>query len=208
MRAFPILLILLATPASLVAQTVYKCTEASGTIVYSQQPCSADPAKVEAIDTTPSQMTGSGGFIAEQGEFAQMNEVRRNCDARMQSIRDRYAGQTRRLSDEIDSLNKRSASNDYRLIGSTYQLELKSQIARLTDERSQLKAAEAKELSAEQERCQTAVKEEEERQLAAQTARAEAKRIAEKAAADKAAEDQRRADAAAKLKANAADGQK
>lgn len=46
---------------------VYKCTNADGSVVYSDSPCSADPSKVVTIDTSPAMRTGSGG---NQGEIA------------------------------------------------------------------------------------------------------------------------------------------
>jgi len=49
------------------APVVYKCVNADGSIVYAQDPCSADPAKVKTIDTAPAMRAGSGGH---QGEIA------------------------------------------------------------------------------------------------------------------------------------------
>jgi hypothetical protein len=46
---------------------VYKCTNADGSVVYSAEPCSNDPKKVQTIDTSPALRTGSGGH---QGEIA------------------------------------------------------------------------------------------------------------------------------------------
>jgi hypothetical protein len=46
---------------------VYKCTNADGSVVYSGDPCSNDPKKVQTIDTSSALRTGSGGH---QGEIA------------------------------------------------------------------------------------------------------------------------------------------
>jgi hypothetical protein len=45
--------------------TVFKCTGADGSVVFSEAPCSADPNKVQEIDTSRSLLTGSGGNQAE-----------------------------------------------------------------------------------------------------------------------------------------------
>lgn len=47
--------------------TVYKCTGADGSVVYADAPCSADPHKVQEIDTSSALRTGSGGH---QGELS------------------------------------------------------------------------------------------------------------------------------------------
>jgi hypothetical protein len=47
--------------------TVYKCTAADGSVVYADAPCSADPHKVQEIDTSSALRTGSGGH---QGELS------------------------------------------------------------------------------------------------------------------------------------------
>ena len=200
MRAFTILILALTLPTTLAAQTVYKCTEANGTVVYSERPCATDPAQVETIDTSPSLLTGSGGSISEQGEFAQMNTVRRNCDSRVESIASRYADQYRRIAKELADVEQRATSTDYRMRGSTYQSTLRSQVESLERERDALQADESEELAAAEKRCRKEVKAEEKRQAKAQEARAQAQRAAEQAAAEKAAEEAKRAAAQAKLK--------
>lgn len=199
MRTIPILtlVLVLATPATLAAQTVYKCTEENGTVVYSEQPCAADPAKVETIDTSESLRTGSGGYIDEQSEFARMNQVRRNCETRMEAIGRRYAGQYRRLSDQIEGLEERIANVDRRLAGSAQQGSLQTQLASAVERRDRLGADEAGERAVAQQQCDEEIRAEEERQQKAQAERAEAKRKAEEAAALKAAAEQAAADKAA-----------
>src|SRR5215831_12638244 len=44
---------------------VYKCTNADGSVVYSGDPCSNDPKKVQTIDTSSALRTGSGGHQDE-----------------------------------------------------------------------------------------------------------------------------------------------
>ena len=39
----------------------YKCVSADGTVIFSENPCSTDPKKVQEIDTSTSLKTGSGG---------------------------------------------------------------------------------------------------------------------------------------------------
>lgn len=204
MRALQILVLVLAMPATLAAQTVFKCTEANGTTVYSDKACSADPTKVQTVDTTESLKTGSGGSIAEQAEFATMNGIRRNCDARARSATERYAEQYRRIAKEIASLERSSATMDYRLAGTSRQTDLRTQITALGAEREQLKLAEAQELPTLQSQCAKEVEAEETRQAAAREERAATARAAAQAAADEAAEKKRQADIEAKLKKDAA----
>ena len=45
--------------------TVFKCTGADGSVVFSEAPCSADPNKVQEVDTSRSLLTGSGGNQAD-----------------------------------------------------------------------------------------------------------------------------------------------
>src|SRR6478736_10463352 len=40
---------------------VYKCAGADGSVIFSQNPCSTDPKKVQEIDTSGALKTGSGG---------------------------------------------------------------------------------------------------------------------------------------------------
>lgn len=47
---------------------VYKCVNSDGSVVYSESACSADPTKVQTIDTTGALRAGSGGH---QDEIAQ-----------------------------------------------------------------------------------------------------------------------------------------
>ena len=44
---------------------VYKCTGADGTVIFSQNPCSTDPKKVQEIDTSAALKTGSGGHLRD-----------------------------------------------------------------------------------------------------------------------------------------------
>jgi len=47
--------------------TVFKCTGADGSVVFSESPCSADPKNVKEVDTSRALLTGSGG---SQGDVA------------------------------------------------------------------------------------------------------------------------------------------
>jgi hypothetical protein len=44
---------------------VYKCAGADGSVVFSQNPCSTDPKKVQEIDTSSALVTGSGGHLRD-----------------------------------------------------------------------------------------------------------------------------------------------
>lgn len=200
MRALSILLASLATPLPVMAQTVFKCTEPSGTTVYSERPCATDPAKVQTIDTSESLKTGSGGSIAEQAEFAQLNQLRRDCDVRARELRERYAAQYRRIAKAIASIEKQSAGMDYRLAGTPRQSQLRTEIAALASERDEIKASETLELQTSRQQCELEIEAELARQATAQEERAEAKRLADKAAADQAAEKKRLEEIAAKNK--------
>jgi hypothetical protein len=200
-----LLLCPLVGPAVLVAQTVYKCVDASGTIVYSQQPCSTDADKIETINTTSAETPGSRDALAEQSEFVRMNGVRRRCDARINGINNDYAAQYRRIADEIARLEEQIRGVDYRVRGSTYDTDLRRRVPVLEQERAKLEAAESDELSVARERCQVEIEAEEKRQAEARDQRAEAKRAAEEAAAEKAAAEKAAAEraAAAKVKLEA-----
>ena len=73
-----------ARPATTVA---YKCTNADGSVIYSEQPCSQDPKKVQTIDTSSALRTGSGGY---QDEIA--SSVADN-DCREQAYKSAHAGE-------------------------------------------------------------------------------------------------------------------
>jgi hypothetical protein len=181
--------------AEVIGQSVYKCVDDRGTTVFSQRPCAEDPAKVETVDTSRALKTGTGGAVAEQSEFAQMNQLRRRCDDRVTAVANRYGGEYGRISREIASLEARSARTYNNLAGATLESGLRSQIAGLTAERGTLKAAEAQELSSVREQCRVDEQAEEDRQREAQDARTEAQQqAADKALADKLADEKARAE--------------
>jgi hypothetical protein len=192
--AFLLLLTFVLAPTAVMGQSVYKCIDDRGTTVYSQRPCADDPANVEKVDTSRSLKTGTGGAVAEQSEFAQMNQLRRLCDDRLRSVQERYSRDYGRIAREISSLEARIDNANNNLAGATWESGLRSQIAGLMAERGTLKAAEAQELLSVREQCRLDEKEEEKRQSEAQEARAEAQRAADEAAADKAAADKAEAD--------------
>ena len=198
-----LLLLLVLAPTAVTGQSVYKCVDERGTTVFSERPCADDPAKVETVDTSRSLKTGTGGAVAEQSEFAQMNQIRRRCEERLESVEDRYRRDYARIAREIASLETRSGTANNNLAGATLESGLRSQIAGLTAERGTLKAAEAEELASEREQCRLDEQAEEKRQLAAQDARLEAQRAADKATADKAAAEKAAADKAAADEAKA-----
>jgi hypothetical protein len=47
------------------AAVVNKCVAADGSVTFSDQPCSADPKKIQKVDTTGALRTGSGGHVGE-----------------------------------------------------------------------------------------------------------------------------------------------
>lgn len=164
----PILLsVLLLSPALACAQTVYKCTDARGTVVFSQRPCAEDPEKVQTVDTSRAMRTGSGGSVAEEGEFAQLNEVRRRCQGRSGAIADRYALEYARIGREIESLEAQIQRSN----SSTWESGLRQQISGLIGERATLKTAEVNEQADNRERCREEEKTEIERQAAARQQR-------------------------------------
>jgi len=188
-----LLLLLLLAPDTTTAQTVYKCTDPDGTIVFSGQPCSTDPAKVETIELPVPKSAGTRDLLAEQGEYVQTNNLRRQCDARNNAISARHAAQRSRIDGEIAAVQERIRTLDYRIRGSTHETELRSRIPALEAERDTLRGIEAKELSAARAQCQLETEAEEKRQFEAQAARARAQRAAdraaERAASEKAAPD-------------------
>ena len=44
---------------------VYKCSGADGSVIFSENPCSTDPKKVQEIDTSGALMKGSGGHLRD-----------------------------------------------------------------------------------------------------------------------------------------------
>jgi len=44
---------------------VYKCTGSDGSTTFSDQPCSADPKKMQEVNTSGALRTGSGGHVGE-----------------------------------------------------------------------------------------------------------------------------------------------
>jgi hypothetical protein len=196
-----LLLCPLVGPAVLAAQTVYKCVDASGTIVYSQQPCSTDADKIETISTTSAETPGSRDALAEQSEYVRMNDVRRSCDARIASIENRHTAQYQRVAGEIARVEEQIRGVDYRIRGSTYETDLRRRIPGLEEQRAALNVSRASDLRDARDQCQFEVDAEENRQASARAERAAAKATAEKAAAEKAAAEKAAADRAAKEKA-------
>ncbi len=193
------------TSTTSAAQAIYKCVDPNGTIVYSQESCGSDATKIETVDTSKSAKPGDGDALAEQSEFVRMNDVRRQCDLRIQAIERRHAAEYRRISGEIASLEARIKGVDYRLTGTPAVTDLRQQIPPLQRERDALKLAESQQRAAAQEQCRNELAAEEERQSTARAARAEtarieaerieAQRAADKAAAELAAKEKAKADA-------------
>jgi hypothetical protein len=133
-----------------------------------------------------------------------MNDVRRQCDLRIQEIERRHAAEYRRISGEIASLETRIRSVDYRLAGTPAVTDLRGQIPPLQREREALRSAESQQRATAQEQCRSDLAAEEERQATARAARAEAARIeterieaqraADKAAAERAAAEKAKAE--------------
>lgn len=151
MRSVLLLAALLSGPAF--GQKVYKCTDERGTTVFSQRPCSADPSKVSTVDTSSALKTGTGGSVAEQGEFAAMNEVDRRCRVRLDNIAGTYAGRRQRIANDIAALEAQAANANNNLAGATFESGLRQQIAGLAAERGALASAEAQEMQAAREQC-------------------------------------------------------
>lgn len=199
-----LLLLALSTPVAASAQTIYKCTEADGTMVYAEQPCSTNPTKVETLELVGAQDNSTRDALAEQSEFVRLNDVRRQCELQIESIGKRYDPQHRRVANDIARLEAQIKALDYRLRGTTVDTDLRRQIPELEKERARLKDAQAAEVSSAREQCRNEVQAEEDRQAAARAVRAEtakaeaaraeaarieAERAAAKAAADRAAEE-------------------
>lgn len=192
--AFLLSLLLVLAPTAVTGQSVYKCVDDRGTTVFSQRPCADDPEKVETVDTSRALKTGTGGAVAEQGEFAQMNQLRRRCDDRLTSVQDRYSREYGRIEREIANLEARSTTANNNLAGATYESGLRGQIAGLMSERGTLKAAESQELLSVREQCRADEQAEEKRQAKAQAARAQAQQVADKTAEETADADKAKAD--------------
>jgi chromosome segregation ATPase len=206
MRALIVCLLLSPlTSTTSAAESIYKCVDPNGTIVYSQERCGSDAEKIETVGAPESVKPGDGDALAEQSEFVRMNNVRRQCDTRLQSIERRNAAELRRISSEIASIETRIRNIDPRLVGSTIVTDLRAQLAPLQDQRQALQLADSRQRETAQEQCRNDMNAEEQRQASARATRAEAARVeaarveaqraAEKAAADRAAEEKAKADA-------------
>ncbi|MGE4071162.1 MAG: DUF4124 domain-containing protein [Lysobacterales bacterium] len=98
------LLAALLPMSPLAAQQVYKCKDASGNPVFSQSPCSADPAAVETVDTSRALKTGSGGPVADAADDAD------SCAAKEQEISRQYAAANAKLERQIAELGSEDAA--------------------------------------------------------------------------------------------------
>jgi hypothetical protein len=63
-------------PSGRSTTVAYKCVNADGSVVYSESPCSADPKKVQTIDTSNALRAGSGGHIDEIAEGVATSDCR------------------------------------------------------------------------------------------------------------------------------------
>jgi len=170
MRSALFLMVLLCC-ASASAQTVYKCTDERGTVVFSQRPCAQDPNSVQTVDVSRSMKTGSGGSVAEQGEFAKMNEVRRRCEARTKAVTQRYAESFDRLAAEITVLEARMSAASDTAADATREAAVRQQISGLVAERGTLKSAEVQEQADNRKQCRDEERDEADRQATLRSAR-------------------------------------
>lgn len=186
----PLLLMVAAFGAN--AQSVYKCKDASGTTIFSQRPCSSDPAQVQSVDVSRSLKSGTGGAVAEQGEFSAMNEVQRRCTVREADIAERYRARNAQMSQQIAGLERRLNDAANNLAGATMESGIRQQIAGLITARSSLIGAEAQEMQSAREQCDSQTASEEKRIDSERKARERAERkaaaVARDAAEAKAAE--------------------
>ncbi len=58
---------------------VYKCTNADGSVIYAQDPCSSDPKKMQTLDTSGALRTGSGGHQDEISASVADSDCRDNA---------------------------------------------------------------------------------------------------------------------------------
>lgn len=58
---------------------VYKCVGANGTVIYSGNPCSSDPKKMEVLDTSSALLTGKGGSQDEIAAGVADSDCRENA---------------------------------------------------------------------------------------------------------------------------------
>jgi len=58
---------------------VYKCTNADGSVIYAQDPCSSDPKKMQTLDTSGALRTGSGGHQNEIAASVADSDCRDNA---------------------------------------------------------------------------------------------------------------------------------
>jgi hypothetical protein len=58
---------------------VYKCTNADGSVIYAQEPCSSDPKKMQTLDTSGALRTGSGGHRNEIADSVADSDCRDNA---------------------------------------------------------------------------------------------------------------------------------
>lgn len=98
------LTLLLLSIAPLAAQQVYKCKDSGGNPVYSQSPCSADPAAVETVDTSRALKTGSGAAPPDAAGDAD------SCTAKEQEISKQYAAANTKLERQMAELGNKDAA--------------------------------------------------------------------------------------------------
>ena len=153
------------------AQTVFKCTDERGTVVFSQRPCAKDPSSVETVDVSRSMKTGSGGSVADEGDFAKMNDVRRRCESRTNAITQRYADSYERIAAEITNLEARLLADSDSAADATREAGVRQQISGLVAERGTLKSAEVQEQADNRKQCREEERDEEARQAQSRSAR-------------------------------------
>lgn len=104
------------------AKKVYKCVDANGTTVFSQDPCGGNAKEIEAAPSDQPAETSSAAV--EIG-------LQAGCSNNVSSIANDYNGRLRDMERQIDALRESKRLSMKKLAGATRDTALEQQIAAL-----------------------------------------------------------------------------
>lgn len=171
-----ILLLLLATaglPGLASSAPIYRCTVAGGATVFSQTPCGTDAKQVGASGAAKTSGTPQMDARNDKTALAQIDD---RCEAQSRETLDSYNTRFAEANAEIATLHKTLMVPGSAAAGADKDPAAQTRISALEMRKTELLAAQDRELSAQRRQCQLDRDTELKRQADRDAARAVAKR--------------------------------
>ncbi|RYD14031.1 MAG: DUF4124 domain-containing protein [Lysobacteraceae bacterium] len=124
---------LLPWPSSSRAASVYRCTSASGTVVFSQTPCGRDAREV---DTSAALKAGTSPNVEGVGDYAALGRIDSDCRMQELAIERRLESDLGAIDREMATLKDSMRYSANNLAGATRDNAIQTRVASLEASRT------------------------------------------------------------------------